>query len=135
MHSYIPRCTFDCFIDPSNPNLSSDTTNTQAATAAAATSNNTMGQVNFRDGIAIIQLIVFAPALIAAVMLCFRHGLSKAGGSLLIVTFTLTRLIGAICQLVSISSPSRGLATAELVTLYIGLSPLTLVCWGVLGRV
>lgn len=91
--------------------------------------------LTYRDGIAILQIAVFAPALIAAIFLCIRHGLSKAGGSLLLVTFTITRLVGAACQLANETWPSRGLVTAELICLYIGLSPLTIVCWGVLGRV
>ncbi len=94
-----------------------------------------MGKVTYRDGIAILQVIIYFPAIICAVLLCIRHGFKKSSGWVLLVTFSALRIAGAISQLVTINSPGNVSAiTAALICDSIGLSPLTLLSLGLLGR-
>jgi len=94
-----------------------------------------MGKVTYRDGVAILQVIVYFPALFCAVMLCLRHGFKRSSGWVLLVTFSALRLAGAISQLVTINSPTNVHAiTAAIICDSIGLSPLTLLSVGLLAR-
>ncbi len=82
-----------------------------------------------------LQIIVYAPVLVLGFMLNLRHGFAKSSGWFFLITLSILRLIGAICWLVYASSPSRGVATAAIICTSIGLSPLTLLCMGLLSRV
>jgi phosphoglycerol transferase MdoB-like AlkP superfamily enzyme len=90
---------------------------------------------NYEDGIAILQLIVYVPCLFLAVQLTFRHGLRRSSSWYFIAFFTLIRIVGACCLLVTISWPrNMGLHTAAIICGAIGLSPLILACVGLLSR-
>lgn len=91
--------------------------------------------VTYRDAIAILQVVVYAPVLILSLMLNLRHGFAKSSGWFFLITLSILRLIGAICWLVYTSHPSTGVATAAIICTSIGLSPLTLLCMGLLSRV
>ncbi|MCJ1452180.1 hypothetical protein MMC28_002522 [Mycoblastus sanguinarius] len=91
--------------------------------------------VTYRDGVAILQLAVYAPCLIFVILLNIRHGFSRSSGWFFLIVFTLLRIVGAICRLVSITHPSTGVITAAIVCNNIGLSPLTLLLLGLLARV
>lgn len=91
--------------------------------------------ITYRDGVAIFQVVAFVPTLAFGIILAMRHGFAKSSGWVLLITFSLCRLIGAICQLIAISHPSTGVYTAAIVCISIGLSPLTLICLGLLTRV
>ena len=91
--------------------------------------------ITYRDGVAIIQVAAFVPIFAFGIVLAMRHGFAKSSGWVLLITFSLCRLIGAICQLVAISHPSKGVYAAAIVCISIGLSPLTLICLGLLTRV
>jgi hypothetical protein len=91
--------------------------------------------VHYKDGIAILQLIVYIPCLFIAIFLTFRHGLRKSSSWYFIAIFTLIRITGACCLLATISKPhNRGLYTAAIICSAIGLSPLILTCVGLLSR-
>jgi len=92
-----------------------------------------MGTVKYRDGIAILQIIAFAPAILCAIALMRRHGITLAWW--LITMFTLARLVGASAQLITIQHPGIGADITILVTLYLGISPLVFLCWSMLLRV
>ncbi|KAH8815946.1 hypothetical protein F5884DRAFT_664349 [Xylogone sp. PMI_703] len=92
-----------------------------------------MGQVTYRDGVAIIQIFFFSISLVLDIILAVRRGFGRL--AYLIGALCLLRLIGASCQLVAISHPSVGVYTTSIVCTSIGLSPLTLVLLGMLARV
>lgn len=91
--------------------------------------------VTYREAISILQIIVYVPVLILGLTLNFRHGFAKSSGWFFLITLSLLRLIGAIYWLVYASHPSRGVASTAIVCTSIGLSPLTLLCLGLLSRV
>jgi hypothetical protein len=91
--------------------------------------------VNYQDGIAILQLIVYIPCLVLAILLAFRHGLRRSSSWYFIGFFTVIRITGASCLLATISRPhSVGLYTTAIICSAIGLSPLILTCVGLLLR-
>ena len=91
-----------------------------------------MMTVTYRDGISILELIVYLPCLFLALWLAVHHG--NAAWSLLIL-FTIIRVVGSCCQLATISNPSDiGLDTAAIICNSVGLSPLILTCVGLLAR-
>ena len=91
--------------------------------------------INYQDGIAILQLIIYIPCLFVAVLLTFRHGLRKSSSWYFITFFTLIRIVGACCLLATISWPRNiGLHTTAIICSAIGLSPLILTCVGLLSR-
>ncbi|KAF6235122.1 hypothetical protein HO173_006749 [Letharia columbiana] len=91
--------------------------------------------ITYRDGVAILQVVAFVPTLAFGIILAMRHGFAKSSGWVLLISFSICRLVGAICQLIAISHPSTGVYTAAIVCISIGLSPLTLICLGLLTRV
>ena len=93
-----------------------------------------MTAITYPDGIAIGKLIFYAPCLIASIYICFRHGLKKTSGWILLTVFAVLRIIGAASQLATISSKSDTPATIAAVTSSIGLSPLLLATLGLLYR-
>ncbi|RFU28070.1 hypothetical protein B7463_g8274, partial [Scytalidium lignicola] len=92
-----------------------------------------MGKVDYRDGVAIIQIFFFSICLILDILLAIRRGFGRL--AYLIGALCLLRLVGASCELVAISHPSTGIYTTSIVCTSIGLSPLTLVLLGMLARV
>ncbi|CZR60777.1 uncharacterized protein PAC_10673 [Phialocephala subalpina] len=91
--------------------------------------------ISYREAIAITQVVFFAPALLGGIFLALRHGFSKSSGWVLLITFSLLHLIGAILEIISIEHPSKSVITGALVCISIGISSLTLICLGLLARV
>jgi uncharacterized protein YhhL (DUF1145 family) len=91
--------------------------------------------VSYRESISILQVIVYGPVLVLGLLLNLRHGFAKSSGWFFLITLAILRLIGAICWLVYASSPSNDVAIAAIVCTSIGISPLTLLCMGLLSRV
>lgn len=87
--------------------------------------------VDYRNGVSILLLIFYIPALAIAVFLTIRHGFSKSSGWRFMIIFTLARILCASFQLATINQPKN-------VSLYIGysvligvaVSPLELVAFG-----
>ena len=92
-----------------------------------------MTHITYRDSIAILQLVFYAPAVFCGFLLCMRHGFRKASGWVLLITFSLLRLAGAICSLIAIDHSSTGLVIAVIICSVMGIAPLTLVTWGILS--
>lgn len=91
--------------------------------------------ITYRDGISILQLIFYLPAFFLAVWLCYRHGFRRNAGWFYLVLLSLIRIIGACAQLETISSHADGVETTAAICISIGLSPLILLCLGLLSRV
>lgn len=94
-----------------------------------------MMTVTYRDGISILELIVYLPCLFLALWLAVHHGTTKSAAWFLPIIFTIIRVVGSCCQLATISRPSDiGLDTAAVICNSVGLSPLILTCVGLLAR-
>ncbi|RFU26909.1 hypothetical protein B7463_g9421, partial [Scytalidium lignicola] len=91
--------------------------------------------VTYRECIAIVQVAFYVPALIGGIFLALHHGFAKSSGWVLLITFSLLRLIGAILEIVGIDHPTKQVITGAIVCISIGLSPLTLMCLGLMSRV
>ena len=94
--------------------------------------------VTYRGAVAIIQLVAYVPSLVIASILAFRHvpqGFARSSSWLHVISFTLLRIIGAICELIAMSKPSEGVVITAVVCSFIGLAPLVLLCLGLLARV
>ncbi|KAJ5642157.1 hypothetical protein N7490_006157 [Penicillium lividum] len=93
-----------------------------------------MGKIDYSNGISILQLIVYLPAIFVSIFLVARHGLRTSCGYIFLTIFTLLRIIGAGCDLATIASSSTSLYTTYAVTSSIGLTPLMMACSGLLSR-
>ena len=91
--------------------------------------------ISYREAIAIVQVIFFVPACIGGIILASRHGFAKSSGWVLLITFSLLRLIGAIFEIISVDKPTKPVITGAIVCISIGLSPLTLMALGLTSRV
>lgn len=92
------------------------------------------GVFTYRDGVAVIQLFFFAIFLVFGFILCFRHGFRRSEGWVILITFSLLRLIGASFQLASINYQTDSVYGGALICEGIGLAPLTLLNIGIFGR-
>ncbi|KAH8696279.1 hypothetical protein BGW36DRAFT_297538 [Talaromyces proteolyticus] len=95
-----------------------------------------MGTVDYRDGIAIIQLIVFPVLFVIGILIWKRIGWRAGGKSWrFVVTLALLRIIGSICTLVTINNTSERIYIAAIVCELIGVAPLLLTYIGLLGQI
>ncbi|KAI0449522.1 hypothetical protein F5B21DRAFT_45713 [Xylaria acuta] len=85
--------------------------------------------------ISIVQILFFVPSLAIATLLCVRHGFGRNAGWLLLVVFSLARLIGAALQLATITQPQNGSLLIGVVTLQgVGLSNFIVMLLAMLNR-
>ena len=78
-----------------------------------------------RDDLAIVELVVYTPALLLIIHICIRHGFSPNKAWLFLLLFTLIRLAGASLELATINlSKSITLQTSAALLSSVGLSPL-----------
>ncbi|RHZ59787.1 uncharacterized protein CDV56_103083 [Aspergillus thermomutatus] len=84
--------------------------------------------------VSIVELAVYIPALIPAVIACKRHEFGRSSGWHFTLTLCLVRIAGSTCQLILYSNNSVGLLKATLILEYIGLAPLLLATLGMLSR-
>ena len=84
--------------------------------------------------VSIIELIVYIPTLFLATIVTFRLGWKKSSGWTYTTILCLLRVVGAICQLVSIHHPSHELIETTLIIDFVGLSPLLFATLGLLSR-
>lgn len=98
-------------------------------------STTTMGKLDEKDGIAILQLIIFPFILVAAVLIWSRSGW-RIGSKIwrYPVTFSLLRIAGSICTLISIDHSSSGVTRATNVCELIGITPLLLTYIGIIRQ-
>jgi hypothetical protein len=84
--------------------------------------------------VSIAELIVYIPALIAALVVTSRHGLHRASGWIYTIILCGVRIGGAVCQLLTYHDSSTGLLKAVIIMDSIGISPLLLATLGILSR-
>ena len=89
---------------------------------------------NARGGISILELIVYAPALVIAILICVKHGFTRSSGWIYLAIFSLIRFVGACVQLAIYNNESKGLFQAAAIINSIALSPLLLATLGLLSR-
>lgn len=93
------------------------------------------GVFTYRDGVAVIQLFFFIIYLAFGFVICWRHGFRRSEGWVILVTFSILRILGASFQLASINNPTRSIYGGALICEGIGLAPLTLLNIGLFVRV
>ncbi|PYH48036.1 uncharacterized protein BP01DRAFT_407503 [Aspergillus saccharolyticus JOP 1030-1] len=95
-----------------------------------------MGTVTYRDGIAILQLIIFPFIVVAALFIWNRTGW-KAGSKIwrFAVTLSLIRIAGSISSLLTINNDSYNVEVAVAVCELIGIAPLLLTYVGLLRQI
>ena len=87
--------------------------------------------VDYRNGVSILLLIFYLPALAIAVLLTVRHGFSKSSGWRFMIVFTLARVLCACLELATINQPTNvSLYIGYVVLIGIAVSPLELVAFG-----
>ncbi|GAM42722.1 hypothetical protein TCE0_044r16966 [Talaromyces pinophilus] len=92
--------------------------------------------VDYRQGLSILEMIVYIPALFMALFMGFRHGFGRQAGWYFFILFSLARLIGNGCYLGTINNPTNiNLYIAYAVCNSVGLSPLLLGLLAGLARV
>lgn len=84
--------------------------------------------------VSIVELVVYTPSLIAAFIICSRHGFKRSSGWIFTLILCLVRIIGAACQLVTYYDRSPDIIKATLILDSIGVSPLLLATLGLLSR-
>ncbi|KAH7129092.1 hypothetical protein EDB81DRAFT_661947 [Dactylonectria macrodidyma] len=90
--------------------------------------------IDSRGYVSIAELIVYIPALIAAFIVCSRHGFARSSGWVFTIVLCVVRILGGICQLLTYSNHSSGLLQATIIIDSIGISPLLLATLGMLSR-
>ena len=84
--------------------------------------------------VSIAELVIYIPCLILSIYICSRHGFRKSTGWVYTLILCVARIVGAICQLVTYTSPSQGLYQAVFIIDSIGISPLLFATLGVIRR-
>lgn len=82
----------------------------------------------------IVELVIYSPLLVAAALLCQRHGFERSSGWIFILILCIIRIIGSACDLVTYSAPSTSLYQAVFILDSIGISPLLFATLGLLTR-
>lgn len=81
----------------------------------------------YRDGIAVLQLVVFVPCLSPSLWLCYKQGLKAVASCWrFLIILACLRISGAICQLILISDYSDSVVITKIVCDLLGIAPLTL---------
>ena len=87
--------------------------------------------INYRNGVSILLLIFYLPALAIAILLTIRHGFSRSSGWRFMIVFTLARVLCACFELATINQPRKvSLYVGYTVLIGIAVSPLELVAFG-----
>ncbi|KND92053.1 hypothetical protein TOPH_03560 [Tolypocladium ophioglossoides CBS 100239] len=84
--------------------------------------------------VAIAELGGYIPAIVLAFIVCKRHGFGRSSGWYFTFTLSLIRIVGSVCQLLTITNDSIGLLKAAIILDHIGLTPLLLATLGMLSR-
>ena len=92
--------------------------------------------LSYLNGVFIAVFIFYVPALAIAALLAWRHGFGRSSGWFYLILFSLIRLVEACFNFATINDPTNiSLYIGFDVLQHIGLSPLELVCLGLLSRV
>lgn len=90
--------------------------------------------VSYHDGVAILQVIAFSLSLLVGISLCIKHGFSRGSGFLILITFSILRILGGSFTLAAESNPSKSVVGGALVCQALGLAPLVIINLSLLGR-
>ncbi|KIW50542.1 hypothetical protein PV05_09343 [Exophiala xenobiotica] len=85
--------------------------------------------------LAICELIFFFPAFLVSIAVVYKHGAGKRLGWRFLVMISLFRVVGAICAIVLVESPSSGVTISYDIMNNFGLSAIIYTALGLLGRV
>jgi hypothetical protein len=92
------------------------------------------GVFTYRDGVAVIQLVFYSISLAFGIVLCLRHGFRRSEGWVILLTFSILRLLAGGFQLATINNPTNAVYGGALICQGIGLAPLTLLNLGLFMR-
>jgi hypothetical protein len=82
--------------------------------------------VDYREGVAIGELVCYVPALSIAILLAVRHGFGRSSGWFFLIMLSLARIIGAAMQIAIASNPtSISLYTGSAILTNTGFSPVS----------
>jgi hypothetical protein len=90
--------------------------------------------IDGRGWVAVIELVVYIPALLVALFVCKKHGFTRASGWMYTLILCVVRIAGAVCELLTFSDSSTTLIKTMIILDSIGLSPLLLATLGMLSR-
>ncbi|THZ82842.1 hypothetical protein D6C84_05431 [Aureobasidium pullulans] len=92
--------------------------------------------INSRETLAIVELVVYIPTLVATIAIVIRHGFKRQLGWIYLAIFCTIRIVGSILEILSHKNPSN-VSDKEWAGIFqsIGLSPLILASFGLLKRV
>lgn len=82
----------------------------------------------------ISELVIYSPLLVAASIICQRHGFKRSSGWIYILLLCIIRIAGSACNLVTYNTPSTSLYQAVFILDSIGISPLLFATLGLLTR-
>jgi len=85
--------------------------------------------------LAICELIFFFPAFLVSIAVVYKHGAGKRLGWRFLVMTSLFRVVGAICAIVLVESPSSGVTITYDIMNNFGLSAIIYTSLGLLGLV
>lgn len=85
--------------------------------------------------ISIVQILVYIPIFAASIILCLRHGWGSEAGWLLVVIFSISRVVGASLQLATIAQPHNiGLLFGAVTLQGVGVSDLIILLLSLIKR-
>ena len=86
--------------------------------------------VDYRNGVSILLLVFYLPALAIAILLTVRHGFARSSGWRFMIIFSLARILSACFQLATINDPNNtSLYVGYSVLIGIAVSPIELVAF------
>ena len=87
--------------------------------------------LDYRNGVSILLLIFYLPALATAILLTIRHGVTRSSGWRFMIIFCLARILSACFQLSTIREPNNtSLYVGYSILIGVAVSPLELVALG-----
>jgi hypothetical protein len=90
--------------------------------------------IDGRGWVAVIELVVYIPALLIALFVCKKHGFTRSSGWMYTLILCVVRIAGSICELLTFSNSSTSIIKTMIILDSIGLSPLLLATLGMLSR-
>ena len=90
--------------------------------------------LGIRRYVAIAEIVVYTPTLIASILVTLRHGWRRASGWTYLTILCVLRIAGAVCWMLTYHYTSSGLLTTSLTLESVGISPLLLATLGLLSR-
>lgn len=90
--------------------------------------------IDGRGWVAVIELVVYIPALLIALYICRKHGFTRSSGWMYTLILCIVRIAGSICELLTLSNSSTSIIKTMIILDSIGLSPLLLATLGLLSR-